>query len=345
MPPAQITSGANPVEGSVSNLDRLRGAGVDPAAPVLAHDPADIARNTPDPAARLPFTANGWNGTEILQQLGQYDRMPGTDSDAIRCVQAVGMAARVPDGPLSVTSYLRSVILQGLTAGRMTDRKRTAVDVLHAVIDRIQTQRATFGDLSWAQEAMHDLFYDDVSGTPLPDVPGRIAPDLDFSKSMTRMDVWCDNPQQVMAEAARLQRGEQLVVEEWSVSLDTAFDQLADQQVEVADGASITVNINGRPVRIRRIPLDQRPPHTALDFNRDSRSGHQLLIIKDAASDAVRLYEPETTATGQHFQGLAPDGSNLAGYFQDQPRFGIYHYIEIIGRLTPGITAQGPASP
>jgi hypothetical protein len=162
---------------------------------------------------------------------------------------------------------------------------------------------------------------------------------------MQPMDVWCDTPQQVMDQAACLHNGEQLLIEEWTVSLNTTFDQLSEQGIEVREGQSITVNINGRPVRIRRIPMNQRPSHTALDFSRDTRSGHQLLIIKDSASGAIRLYEPEITRTGQHFEGLAADGSNLTSYFGDQPNFGIYHYIEIIGKLQPGLVTPGATHP
>ena len=206
-------------------------------------------------------------------------------------------------------------------------------------------QHATYGDLAWAQEGMHDLFYDDVSGTPLSDIPGQVAPGLDLTKNMQSMDVWCDTPQQVMDQAVHLQNGEQLLIEEWTVSLNTTFDQLSEQGIEVREGGSIVVNINGRQVRIRRIPMNQRPSHTALDFSRDTRSGHQLLIMKDSTSGAIRLYEPEITRTGQHFEGLAADGSNLATYFQDQPNFGIYHYIEIIGKLQPGLIAPRAARP
>ena len=345
MPPEQITSTLNPVESSVAHLDQLRGAGVTASTPTVSHVQADVDRNSPDPAATLPFTPQGWDGAEILRRLGQYDRMPGTDSDSIRCVQAVGMAARVPDGPAAVTSYLHALILQGMLAGQMTNRQRTAIKVLEHVIGRIETRRATFGDLSWAQEAMHDLFYDDVSGTPLSDIPGQVAPGFDMTKNMQSMDVWCDNPQQVMAQANQLRPGEQLLIEEWTVSLNTAFDQLSEQHVEVAEGHTVTVNVNGRQVSIRRIPMNQRPPHSALDFVRDTRSGHQLLIVKDSANGALRLYEPEITNSGQHFDGLAADGSNLATYFGDQPNFGIYHYIEIIGKLQPGLTSPRASHP
>src|SRR5262249_61557298 len=164
--------------------------------PTVAHAAADIERNAPDPNAVLPFKPSGWDGTEILQKLGQYERMPGTDSDSLRCVQAVGMAAHVPDGPAGVKGYFSSMILQGMLTAQMTGRKKTAVDVLKQVSARIESKRATYGDLAWAQEALHDLFYDDVSGTPLPDIPGQVNPSLDLSKNMQSMDVWCDTPQQ-----------------------------------------------------------------------------------------------------------------------------------------------------
>jgi microcompartment protein CcmK/EutM len=345
MPPLTVTSTLNPVEKSVSHLDRLRDAGVTPLTPTISRLPADVDRNSPDPAARLPFTPNGWDGGDILLRLGQFDRMPGTDSDAMRCVQAVGMAARVPDGPAAVVSYLQALILQGMLRPKATDRQRTATEVLEHVIGRIETRRATFGDMAWAQEAMHDLFYNDVSGTPEPDILPAIAPAMDLTKTLQRMDLWCDTPQQVMAQATQLQPGEQLIIEAWTVSLNTAFDQVSEQGIEVREGESVVVNVNGRLVRIRRIPMNQRPPHTALDLTRDSKTGHQLLILKDAADGALRLYEPEITASGQHLEKLAADGSNFVGYFHDQPAFGMYHYIQIIGKLRPGSVTPSAAWP
>ncbi|KAA6464463.1 DUF4157 domain-containing protein [Acidobacteria bacterium AB60] len=340
MPPLQVQGTLNPVERAVPHLDRLKGAGVTPETVEMEHDAGEVERNTVDPTTPLPFTPNGWDGTTILNRLGQYDRIAGTDSDSLRCVQAVGMAARVPDGPSAVSSYLGAMILQGMTTGNFDQRKRTAMDVLKYIQSRIEMKHATYGDLSWAQEALHDLFYDDVSGTPLADIPGQVAPGFDFTKNMQPMDVWCDNPQQVMAAANQLQNGEQLLVDEWTVHLNWAFDDLEAQGIHVREGQSATVNSDGRQARITRINEGQRPPHTALNFARDRRMGHQLLIVKDAATGALRLYEPETTATGHHFDGLAADGSNLAEYFQDQPRFGIYHYIQIIGKLTAGLTAS-----
>ncbi len=232
MPPIEVTSSLEPTERAIPHLDQLTNVGVTPQTPTVSHTQADIERNAPDPAIRLPFTSNGWDADEILRRLGQYDRMPGTDSNSLRCVQAVGMAARVPDGPVAVTAYLGSLISQGMLTGQMTDRKRTAIRVLKYVSNRIDMQRATYGDLAWAQEAMHDLFYDDASGTPLTDIPTQVSPGLDLTKSMQSMDVWCDTPQQVMAEAAKLKNGEQLLIEEWTVSLNTTFDQLSEQGIE-----------------------------------------------------------------------------------------------------------------
>ena len=117
---------------------------------------------------------------------------------------------------------------------------------------------------------------------------------------------------------------------------NVAFDDLSDQGIEVAEGDSIVVEVNGRRVRIRRINTAQRPPHSAIDaIVRDRQLGHQLLVFKDGATGNLRLYEPEVTTSGRHLETLASDGSNFTRYFDDQPAFGIYQYIQILGKLTP----------
>ena len=340
MSPLVVHDTLRPAGTAVGHLDRLAGEGVDPAAPVVAHDPAAVQANAPDPARQLPFTTGGWDGSAILTALGQYDTLPGTDSDAIRCVQAVGMAARVIDGPVAVTGYLRAMILQGMMSRPMNQRQRTAQEVLDHVIGRIETSRATFGDLMWAQEALHDMFYNDVNGTPEPEILDQLAPGLDLSRTLTRMDVWCNNPQDVMTQANLLQPGEQLLVNTWQVVVNTTFDDLEEQGVHVDEGHSTMVRVNGRLVRMRRIRSDVRPSHTDLDPLRDHRGGHQLIVMKDGTTGTLRLYEPEITTSGQHLESLATDGSNFTRYFNDQPTFGIYNYIEILGRLTPSAFAS-----
>lgn len=346
MPPATITSTRNPVEKAVPGLGNLAGQGVTSGGVTMAHDPAAITRNAPTSTDLLPFRGGGWDGDTILTKLGQYDTVADTDSDAIRCVQAVALASRIPRGPAAVTHYLRAMILEGMMSRPQGQRERTAIDVLEYIIGRIEDQRATFGDLSWAQEALHDLFYNDVNGTPAADILRQMAPSLDMETTLQRLDIWCNNPAEVIAQVNTLQAGEQLLVNTWQVVFNVAFDDLSEQGIEVAEGDSIVVQVNGRRVRIRRINTDRRPAHSAIDaIVRDRQLGHQLLVFKDGASGAMRLYEPEVTSSGQHLETLASDGSNFARYFADQPTFGIYNYIQILGKLTPSAFSAFVASP
>ncbi len=336
MPAETITSTRNPVDRAVPGLGNLQGQGVTSGGPTLAHGQQSITQNAPTPTDLLPFRGGGWDGDTILTRLGQYDTVAGTDSDAIRCVQAVAMASRIARGPAVVTQFLRSMILEGMMSRTLGQRERTAKDVLEYVIARIEDQRATYGDLSWAQEALHDLFYNDVNGTPTGDIASQMVPSLDLETRLQRMDVWCNNPAEVIAQVNTLQAGEQLLVNTWQVVFNVAFDDLSDQGIEVAEGDSIVVEVNGRRVRIRRINTDRRPPHSAIDaIVRDRQLGHQLLVFKDGATGNLRLYEPEVTTSGQHLETLAKDGSNFARYFADQPAFGIFQYIQILGKLTP----------
>jgi hypothetical protein len=349
MEPLTVTSTLQPTGSAVPGLANLTGEGRTAGDVTLSHDEAAIARNAPDPSRALPFNGSGWDGQAIMSALGQYDTLPGTDSDAIRCVQAVAMAARIPDGPDGVTGFLRANIMDGMMSRPQGPRQRTAIDVLEHVIGRIEMRHATFQDLMWAQEALHDLFYNDVGGTPEADIRTRMAPGLEFGRSLQRMDVWCDTPDQVIAQANLLQPGEQLMVNTWQVILNTTFDDLSEQGIEVAEGQSTVVEINGRRVRIRRIRTDVRPDHTAIDNLRDHRGGHQLLVLRDGATRQLRLYEPEITDSGRHLEDLAADGSNFQRYFNDQPNFGIYNYIEILGKLVPSGVGAGstttPAAP
>lgn len=346
MPPVTIRSTRNPVERAVPGLGNLAGQGVTSGGPTLAHGQQSVTQNAPTPTDLLPFRGGGWDGDAILTKLGQYDTVAGTDSDAIRCVQAVAMASRIPRGPAAVTHYLRAMILEGMMSRQQGTRERTAIDVLEYVIGRIEDQRATFGDLSWAQEALHDLFYNDVDGTPTGDIFTQMAPALDMETTLQRLDIWCNTPAEVIAQVKTLQPGEQFLVNTWQVVFNVAFDDLSEQGIEVAEGDSIVVEVNGRRVRIRRIRTDQRPPHSAIDpVVRDRQLGHQLLVFKDGASGNLRLYEPEITSSGQHLETLAQDGSNFTRYFADQPAFGIYQYIQILGKLTPSAFSAFAGTP
>ncbi len=333
MPPLTVTARNRGVEDTFSDLSSLRGAGAGTGGITMARGDEAVALNSPDPTAALPYTTSGWNGQDILTRLGQYDTLPGTDSDAVRCVQAVAMASYIAEGPQATADYIGSVALEGLLAGGSAPRAATALQVLEHVKDRITDRRATFADLHWAQEAMHDLFYDDVSGTPGSEIRSRIVTAFDINRNMQALNIWCNNPAEVLAQANALQNGEQLVVTTWNVVFNSTFDQLEEDGVATSD--NMLVNVNGRQVRMRRIDASTRPDHSRIDLVRDHQGGHQLLVLKDSATGQLRSYEPEVTNTGRHLEDLAADGSNFTSYFNDLPDVGIYNYIEILGKITP----------
>jgi hypothetical protein len=80
-----------------------------------------------------------------------------------------------------VLSLLSSTVLDGMLSTSPGQRQRVAIALLRYVRDRIESRQATFGDLSYAQEAMHDVFYNDVVGTPLSDIIQRVSPSLDLT--------------------------------------------------------------------------------------------------------------------------------------------------------------------
>ncbi len=195
-----------------------------------------ITRNAPVPTQRLPYdqTGRNWDAQAILRALGQYDRLGGTDSDAVRCVQAVAMASYIPRGPTAVAQYLASVLLDAMATQRMNDRRRTAMRVIRYVQDRITGGQATFGDLSWAQEAIHDLYYVDAEGTPEEEIGDQVVPTMaNLLQTQTPVNTWCTLPAQVMEQARRLQPGEQLLTTTWRVLFNEAFEALEEQGIPV----------------------------------------------------------------------------------------------------------------
>src|SRR5262245_46426373 len=218
---------------------------------------------------------------------------------------------------------------------------------MHQVPERIRARTATYGDLSWAQEALHDIFYRDDEGTPGGDIRSRIVPAMDMSR-MQAMNVWCSTPAEVMAQVNSLADGQQLVVTTWTVSFNTAYDQIdpADQR----DDMQVRIESpNGRvrTVRIRRIQVPPKPRPDQIDLNRDSQNGHQLLVYR--AGDASFLYEPELTDAGTHLSQLSRGGAELATYVHDQPDFGMFGYVQVLGKITPMAPSpfdqSGPGSP
>jgi hypothetical protein len=322
------------LENNVSHLDSLRQP---PSADgvTMAHDEAHIDLNSPTPTDPLPFTATGWDSDTILNQLGQYDTLAGTDSDSTRCVQAVAMASRIPQGPDAVVSYLNTMMLQGMLERPNTQREQTAHRVLEVVVGRLESRRATYAELSWAQEALHDLFFTDTEGTPESQVDSQINPSLDLSgRNVTTENIWCNSAADLIAAANTLPPGGQLIINFWQVIFNTAYDQVEEQGFETRD--RMRVEINGRMQWIRRIATDTRPNPTQIDAFSDTRTGHQLLILRDNVPNGpLKLYEPETTVSGQHLIPLTASGSELASYFRDNPDIGMYGYVQVRGRVIP----------
>lgn len=307
--------------------------------PRLAQDPDSFKKNSPDPSTRLPFnTEGGWDAQEILKYLGQHDRLQETDSDASRCVQAIGLASHILLGPAYAISYLAASGLDRLLSGgavTANPRQQAAQRVLEAVIERLRVRAATYGDLSWAQEALHAIWYFDTSGTPSPDVRDRVVPRLDLS-SIQAMSVMCASKDELAAEAAKLAENQQLLITKWRVLLNETFEQLEDQGEKTSRVMKVAiVEPSGKRklVTISRITAPPKPPGSKLDFNRDNKQGHQLLLYKKGGK--LYLYEPELTDDGTHLQEIS-SGAGFAELFsRDDDKLQRYDYVEVLGRITP----------
>ncbi len=309
----------------------------------ISHNAAALQLNSQLSGTLLPFTSGGWNGADIANKLGQYDRIPGTDSDAVRCVQAVALMSHILNGPDATIGYLTSISLQGmLSAGRYDTRVRTALRVIDFVKDQIRNRRATYGNMYWAMEAVHDLFYGDASGTPA-NTPGpardQIVPMLDLAQNMVNMDVWCNTPAVLMSQAATLNPGEQFMLNTWTVSFNYYFD-MAGASATQQNLTYTRTDEHDRPlstVSIHRLDTTRgKPAHTQIDTNRDHKSGHQMLIYKDAADMHIKMYEPEVTTSGRHLFDLTSNRSVLSSLiFNDQPAFELFNYVQLLGKIVP----------
>ena len=334
MPPMTITAGMPDTSSLTTPV---------PAGSITAgRTQADIELNSQLPETVLPFTGGGWDGNDIANKLGQYDRMPGTDSDTVRCVQAVALMSHILIGPAAAIDYLTAISAQGLMqAPKIGTRERTAMRVIDFVKSRITSRQATYGNMYWAMEAVHDLFFADNAGTPAANadtVRSQITPALDLSQSMVNMDVWCNNRAEVLTQASSLKSGEQLMLNTWAVSFNSSFD-MAGFPTTQQTGTITQVDEQGRNpknVFIRRIDATHKPDPNQIDKNRDSKAGHQMLIYKDSADSHIKMYEPEITTSGKHLFDLTADPSVIdSSLFSDQPKFELYHYVQIWGKIVP----------
>lgn len=326
------------LEDNIFHLERLRGMGAEEDGISVEHDLASVVRNSPNPSTTLPFTSTGWDTNEIMTRLGQYDIIGGTDSDSLRCVQAVAMASYIPDGPGAVVHYLDIIVQDARQNRRMNQRRRTAIEVIDFVKNKLNDRTATYGDLSWAQEAVHDLYFDDVSGTDENEIISQISPALDSTRSAQTLDVWTASSSELMNEIQNLQAGEKLVVTAWKVFFDQTYEQLRDQGITTR--SPMRVNVNGRVVTISELNPTSRPAHTSIDVNRDKKAGHQLLIFKDN-SERLWFYEPELHRSNQHLFEIT-DASIFDQYFTELAAIEVYEYVQIIGKIAPSTSVSTP---
>jgi len=344
MPPLTVSTG---MPSDLSSLSTPATAG----SMTVAADPALIGLNSQLPLTVLPFTPGGWNGNEIANKLGQYDRIPGTDSDAVRCVQSVALMSHILMGPSAAISYLTAIALQGMLTSQPGKRQQTALRVIDYVKNQINNQRATYGDMYWAMESVHDLFYADQAGTPAQTantVREQITPAFDLSHNMTNMDKWCSNSNELLSQAATLHPGDQLMLNSWSVSFNSVFDDagVPPTRQQLTYTQTNEQNQPLRTVSIRRIDTSQgKPAPGQIDTNRDNKHGHQMLIFKDPADSHIKLYEPELTTSGKHLFDLTADASVINSMlFFDQPRFELFEYVQLWGKMSPS-TLVSPVIP
>ena len=323
----------------------------------------------------LPTATGGWDATTILAHLGQYDPSVATDSDPSRCVQAVSLAMRILQGPAATAAFLKAVATEatslpvpaqpardtsaGATPGTAptmtpadytrtwTERRAAVTTILNTIADRITSGQAKYGHLWWAMEAAHDAVDLDDAGTPVTEEPGRLFPaGSATSLHFERLNVWTTDPGTVVTRMSTLGDHDMLVLHTWTVAFNTMFDRIIDsgQQPESPNRTHVTIGDPGGPSRsvvINRISTRTKPAASAINDDRDTKSGHILLAFRDGGSRL--LYEPEVRAVDDLTTGhrVKPTGRQLfrldadilKDYLKDQASFGMFGYLQIFGKV------------
>jgi hypothetical protein len=338
---------------NIPSLAALRGWNTDLSGVISNIDnPDEVTEQARHQHARLPYLRDGWNAGYILTFLAQRDTISQTDSDARRCTQAIAFASRILQGPEEAAAFLSLMCTRGLLEQRVArPRMISALAVLNTVAKRIRGKIATHGDLSWAIEALHDLFYSDDVGTPEGEVMSQIAPV--GGGPVLSMSTWCGDATQLFELGSSIASGEQLILIAHSVSVNARFEQLTQAQddritragtrPQLAPGTNSTAleivepNNHTRRVFIRRISTARKPAAQDLDPNRDAFSGHQIMLYK--AGTELYLYDPESADRGQHLRRIA-NAQSLSDLFADAPANSFFRYVKAIARFPNAPTAS-----
>lgn len=181
-----------------------------------------VDANAPAPAEVLPWKSKTeWDAKVINQRLGQMDLIAGTDSDNMRCSFATALAMAILDGPAGTVSFLTRFLTKHSPKSLPTDKQRGAMNVLAIGIKAVQNGTASYGDLSWVQEAMHDLILpNDQGGTTPRAEKGMFGQDVGnyfVSQDFNHHDIdqgtgFTDRPKDVLLRAKTLKDGERFVL-------------------------------------------------------------------------------------------------------------------------------------
>ena len=169
----------------------------------------------PDANKKLPFTDTGWDAVAINTALGQYDKIAGTDSDGARCAFAVGLAAHIFKGPSATASFALNYLMEiekevEAKGGKLSPRQIAAQDVIGGAAGAIASKEATYGDLAWMQEGLHDMTLADDRGAP-KSTQGLMNADVTSKDQF--VNITCMSAADVVSKAKELQDGEQYMCE------------------------------------------------------------------------------------------------------------------------------------
>ncbi len=165
----------------------------------------------------LPWTATGWDALALNKALGQYDQIAGTDSDGDRCTFASSLASHIFKGPTNTVTwamnYVSEVSARLKAKGPLTARQQAATTVINRAAGAISAKTATYGDLAWLQEGLHDLALTNDGGGANNSAYGLQDDDTKHLEVVSGGT--CYTSDRLLEWAATLATGEQFMAE-WS---------------------------------------------------------------------------------------------------------------------------------
>lgn len=194
-------------------------------------------RRAPAPGERLPYDGRGgWNAVEINAALGQFDQIAGTDSDGERCAFATALAGQIFQGPAAVARWVDAFKQVGGTAQAVgfTAREKAARGVMDAVCEAIVLGTATYGDLSWLQEALHSYTVRSDTGGTGSSLDATAYPTETFESR----DLACAEPATLLTAARELPKGSRYLLE-WEATAAAGGGRIRHQMMVANDQGTV----------------------------------------------------------------------------------------------------------